>query len=117
MRKGKIFTHIGQVVNPDVCVLIADFFMRINSANWSIVSGLYDKKLILVFRNDGIRKNAGKLAKESFGLIGSAGGHESMARAEILLSDLKNVVDHKNDKKLLSWIVNMIEKKQGKSDC
>jgi nanoRNase/pAp phosphatase (c-di-AMP/oligoRNAs hydrolase) len=117
MPKGKIFTHIGQVVNPDVCVLIADFFMRINSANWSIVSGLYDKKLILVFRNDGIRKNAGKVAKESFGLIGSAGGHESMARAEIPLADLKNVVDHKDDTKLLSWIVNMIEKKQGKSDC
>jgi nanoRNase/pAp phosphatase (c-di-AMP/oligoRNAs hydrolase) len=113
MRKGKVFAHIGQVVNPDVCVLIADFFMRINSANWSIVSGVYDKTLVLVIRNDGIRRNAGKLVKESFGLIGSAGGHESMARAEIPLANLKHIVDHNDDQKLLSWIVNMIKKKAG----
>ena len=114
MRKGRVFAHLGQVMNPDVCVLIADFFMRINSVNWSIVSGLCDKTLVLVLRNDGIRENAGKVAKESFGLIGPAGGHESMARAEIPLADLKHVVDHKDDKKLLNWIVNMIEKKIGK---
>ena len=73
MRKGRVFAHLGQVMNPDVCVLIADFFMRINSVNWSIVSGLCDKTLVLVLRNDGIRENAGKVAKESFGLIGPAG--------------------------------------------
>jgi len=114
MRKGRIFAHLGPVVNPDVCVLIADFFMRINSVNWSIVSGLCNKTLVLVFRNDGLRKNAGKVAKETFGLFGSAGGHKSMARAEIPLADLKHVVDHKDDKKLLSWIINMIEKRAGK---
>ncbi len=111
MRKGRVFAHLGQVVNPDVCVLIADFFMRINSASWSIVSGLCNKTLVLVFRNDGLRKNAGKVAKESFGLIGSAGGHKSMARAEIPLADLKDFVDYKDDKKLLRWIINKIEKR------
>jgi len=111
MRKGKIFAHLGPVVNPDVCVLIADFFMKINSANWSIVSGLYNKKLVLVFRNDGLRKDAGKVAKLSFG---SGGGHKSMARAEIPFTDLKEVVDYKDDKKLLRWIINKIEKKAGK---
>ena len=111
MRKGKIFAHLGPVVNPDVCVLIADFFMKINSVNWSIVSGLYDKKLVLVFRNDGLRKDAGKVAKLSFG---SGGGHKSMARAEIPFADLKEVVDYKDDKKLLRWIINKVEKKAGK---
>ncbi len=111
MRKGKIFAHLGTVVNPDVCVLIADFFMKINSANWSIVSGLYNKKLVLVFRNDGLRKDAGKVAKLSFG---SGGGHKSMARAEIPFTDLKEVVDYKDEKKLLRWIINKIEKKAGK---
>jgi len=114
MRKGKIFAHLGPVVNPDICVLIADFFMKINSVNWSIVSGLYNKKLVLVFRNDGLRKHAGKVAKQIFGQIGSAGGHKSMARAEIPFADLNEVVDYKDDKKLLRWIINKIEKKAGK---
>jgi nanoRNase/pAp phosphatase (c-di-AMP/oligoRNAs hydrolase) len=114
IRKGHIFVYLGSVANPDICVIIADFFMKISSVNWSIVSGLYSKKLIIVFRNDGLRKDAGKLAKLSFGQIGSAGGHKSMARAEIPVEALKEVVNYTNDKKLLRWIINKIEKKPGK---
>ncbi|MBW2220566.1 MAG: DHH family phosphoesterase, partial [Deltaproteobacteria bacterium] len=43
MRKGKLFSHIGMVDNPDICVNIADFFMRVESVQWSIVSGLYNE--------------------------------------------------------------------------
>jgi nanoRNase/pAp phosphatase (c-di-AMP/oligoRNAs hydrolase) len=114
IRKRHVFAHIGPVVNPDVCVLIADFFMKINSVDWSIVSGVYDHKLVLVFRNDEMRKNAGKVAQESFGAIGSAGGHKGMARAEIPLKTLQDKVDFENDKKLLKWIINRVEKRARK---
>jgi len=114
VRKGHMFAYLGSVANPDICVIIADFFMKISSVNWSIVSGVYSKKLIVVFRNDGLRKDAGKVAKQSFGQIGSAGGHKSAARAEIPVEALKEVVDYKDDKKLLRWIINKIEKKAGK---
>jgi nanoRNase/pAp phosphatase (c-di-AMP/oligoRNAs hydrolase) len=113
MRKGRVFVHLGTVANPDVCVLIADFFMRVNSVTWSIISGVYEKKLIVIFRNDGIRRDAGKVAQKSFGLFGSAGGHKSMARAEMPVADLKEHTDYKDDKKLLRWIINRIEKKAG----
>ena len=113
-RKGRIFVHIGQVINPDICVLLADFFMRINSVKWSIVSGVCDNLLVVIFRNDGLRKDAGHVAKESFGHIGSAGGHKSMARAEIPVSVLKGHPDMKNDKMVLKWIISQIEKKAGK---
>lgn len=114
IRKGRAFSHVGPVVNPDVCVLLADFFMKISSVDWSIVSGLYANKLVLIFRNDGLRKDAGKVAKESFGSIGSAGGHKSAARAEIPLEALKDEVDYENNKKLLIWIINRVEKRAGK---
>ncbi|MBT8330792.1 MAG: DHH family phosphoesterase [Deltaproteobacteria bacterium] len=104
-RKGKVYVHLGNVVNPDVCVLVADFFMRVNTVTWSIVSGICEKKLTIIFRNDGIRKNAGKVAKEGFGMLGNAGGHKNMARAEIVLGKLKDHVDIKDEKKLLSWII------------
>jgi len=105
-RKGKVYIHLGNVVNPDICVLIADFFMRVNTVTWSIVSGICDKKLTIIFRNDGIRKNAGKVAKEGFGKLGNAGGHKNMARAEIALNELKEQVDARDDNRLLSWIIN-----------
>lgn len=111
IRKGKVFVHLGSVVNPDVCVLIADFFMRVNSVQWSIVSGVYENKLIVIFRNDGIRKNAGTVAQKAFDVIGSAGGHKSMARAEIPLIQLKGQTDYKDEKKMLRWIIAQVERK------
>jgi nanoRNase/pAp phosphatase (c-di-AMP/oligoRNAs hydrolase) len=114
VRKGRMFAHLGTVVNPDVCVLVADFFMKVSTVNWSIVSGVSNKKLILILRNDGLRKDAGKVARQSFGAVGSAGGHKSMARAEIPLAELKAIVDPKDNKKLLTWMMHKIEKRAGK---
>lgn len=113
-RRNKVYVHLGPMVSPDVCVIIADFFMKVNSIRWSIISGICNKKLIVVFRNDGLRKNAGEVAKQSFGSIGSAGGHKSMARAEIPVADLEKHVKYKDDKILLRWIINQIEKRAGK---
>jgi len=111
MRKGRVYVSLGPVTNPDICVLIADFFLRVNSIKWSIVGGFHQKKLILIFRNDGIKKNAGKVAEQGFSEFGSAGGRKSMARAEVPLTELKNRVDYKDDKRLMRWVISRVEKK------
>jgi nanoRNase/pAp phosphatase (c-di-AMP/oligoRNAs hydrolase) len=112
LRKGRVFVHLGAVSNPDVCVIIADFFMRIHTISWSIVSGICDKKLVVIFRNDGARKNAGRVAQEGFGSFGSAGGHKTMARAEINLAEWKDAaVDFKDPRKVVKWIITRTEKR------
>jgi nanoRNase/pAp phosphatase (c-di-AMP/oligoRNAs hydrolase) len=112
LRKGRVFVHLGTVANPDVCVVIADFFMRIHTVTWSIISGIYDRKLVIIFRNDGARKNAGRVAQEAFGYFGSAGGHKSAARAEINLAESKEPgIDFKDPRKVLNWIITRTEKR------
>lgn len=108
---NRIFSHLGAVKNPDVIVMVADFFMRVHSIAWSVVSGICSQQLIVVFRNDGIRKDAGKLAKKAFGAYGSAGGHKTMARAEIQLINLEDVLDNKTNARVLNWIIKRVEKK------
>jgi nanoRNase/pAp phosphatase (c-di-AMP/oligoRNAs hydrolase) len=53
--------------------------------------------LIVIYRNAEFRRNAGKMAKEMFENVGSAGGHKSMARAEIpveqIIPNSKKVTD------------------------
>lgn len=109
--KGWIFANLGTVASPDVCVQIADFFLRVNDIYWSVVSGIQGGKLIIILRSDGYRRNAGKAAQKAFGDLGSAGGHKSMARAEIQLSQIKDSVDVQDDKKLQRWIIRQIRKK------
>jgi nanoRNase/pAp phosphatase (c-di-AMP/oligoRNAs hydrolase) len=87
-KKG-IYTHLGQVPSADLCVQIADFFMRVYGMSWSFVSGVYKGKLIVILRSDGYRKDAGRLAGRAFGSFGSAGGRRRAARAEIGLDSLR----------------------------
>lgn len=82
--KDMAYIHMGQVDHADTLVMIADFFMKFAEASWSIVSGMVDRKLIVIFRNAGLRGDAGKAAKRLLGeLDGVAGGHRAAARAEI----------------------------------
>jgi nanoRNase/pAp phosphatase (c-di-AMP/oligoRNAs hydrolase) len=83
-HKG-IYTHLGKVSSPDICVQIADFFTRVHRIGWIFVSGVYGDTLVIIIRIDGYRKNAGTLASQAFGDVGSAGGHPGAARAEIPL--------------------------------
>ena len=110
-RKGKMFAHLGRVPHPDVCVLIAEFFMRVETVTWSIISGLYEQKLVIILRNDGIRKDAGRVAQNSFGEFGSAGGHKTMARAELNLARVGEAVNSGNGRRITEWLVNRIEQR------
>ncbi|MDH4317231.1 MAG: DHH family phosphoesterase [Desulfobulbaceae bacterium] len=88
VSKGRAYVHIGRVSTPDILVIIADFFNHVDKFDWIIVSGLHGEKLVVIFRCDGYRKNAGKLAQCTFAQYGSAGGHKEAARAEVLLKNL-----------------------------
>lgn len=97
---GVLFSHLGPVPFFDVCVQVADFFIRLEKVSWALVTGVVGDALVVVFRNDGLKKDAGYLARSAFGGIGSAGGHKSMGRAEfkqdalpkgLLLSDNRGI--------------------------
>ncbi len=86
--KGRYYTHVGRVRSPDVLVIVADFLNHVGEIDWVFVSGIHGEKLVVIFRCDGYRKSAGKLADKIFGSLGSAGGHKGAARAEVPLKNL-----------------------------
>ncbi len=88
ISKNRIYAHLGKVGNPDILVVVADFFTHVHDIGWVIISGIYGEKLVVIFRCDGYRKDAGKLAQRLFGDVGSAGGHRQSARAEVPLKNL-----------------------------
>lgn len=93
LKKG-FYIFMDEVENPDILVVLADFFMRVHEITWTGVAGLYQDKVVLILRGDGYSRgmsNVGRLATEVFGDVGSAGGHMAMARAEIPLANLKDV--------------------------
>ncbi|WP_461209758.1 DHH family phosphoesterase [Desulfocurvus sp. DL9XJH121] len=81
-----IFAHLDHVESPDILVIIADLFLRVHGASWTVVSGVAGDKVVAIFRGDGLRRDMGKFAARCLGDVGSAGGHKGAARAEIPLS-------------------------------
>ncbi|MBN1842561.1 MAG: DHH family phosphoesterase [Deltaproteobacteria bacterium] len=110
VQKRRVHVHLGPVSNPDVCVSIADFFMKIHDIAWTVVSGTYQGRLVIIVRNDEIRKDAGRLLSNVFGHLGTAGGHKGMARTEIPLENLKGVVQYKDDKVISRWIARQLDR-------
>ncbi len=88
MSKQRMYAHVGKVPSPDILVLIADFLKQVHEATWVFVSGIHNDKLIVIFRCDGYKKNAGQLAEQIFGQMGRAGGHREAARAEVPLKKM-----------------------------
>ena len=91
--RGRRIGFLGNVESPDVCVQIADFYLRLIGTNYVVVAGIVDDKLIIIFRGDGYRQDCGAIAQRACGLIGQGGGHRSAARIEISLEVLKEKLD------------------------
>jgi len=111
---NRVFFHAGKISKPDELVMVADFFLTLAHVNWSIISGIYEKKLVIVFRNDGLRKGAGNTAREAFTKYGSAGGHKTMARAELDLNLIRKDIKSISKKSISDWIISIIDKTAGK---
>jgi nanoRNase/pAp phosphatase (c-di-AMP/oligoRNAs hydrolase) len=80
------------VDSPDVCVQVADFYLRIVNIYYVVIAGIIKDRLVIVFRGDGYRQDCGNIASKAFSKYGSAGGHRSAARVEIPLENLREVL-------------------------
>ena len=88
IRQNRIYAFLGEVATPDILVILADFFLKVGEIAWTIVGGIYEKRLVVIFRNNGLHKDANHLAVKAFGKMGQAGGHLATARAEVPLENL-----------------------------
>ena len=108
--KGVMFSHLGPVPFFDVCVQVADFFIRVENVSWAMVTGVVGDTLVIIFRNDGIKKDAGFLARAAFGGVGSAGGHKSMGRAEVRQDVLPNGLLLSNNRGVEEFVLSSLAK-------
>ncbi|MBI2899518.1 MAG: DHH family phosphoesterase [Planctomycetes bacterium] len=105
------FSYLGQVDNPDVGVYVADFFIKLSGISWVVVGVRTAEKLIVVFRTDGLRRHAGRIAESLFRDYGTAGGHRTMARAELQLDRVRAEVPEIADVAVERWLLSKLSLK------
>jgi nanoRNase/pAp phosphatase (c-di-AMP/oligoRNAs hydrolase) len=83
-----VLCPLGALDAPDSVAEIAERFISLEGARWSIAWGEYGNDLYYSLRTADRRANAGKLIREIIEARGgSAGGHGSMAGARLPLGD------------------------------
>jgi nanoRNase/pAp phosphatase (c-di-AMP/oligoRNAs hydrolase) len=87
------FVNLGRVERDDLIPQMADFSLSFEGIEWAFVSGVYDSNYVISVRNVGYVRAAGRVLREAFGRIGSAGGHASMAKAIIPLAQFQRTWD------------------------
>ncbi len=94
-HKNLAHTFLEKTDHADTLVILADFLLKIKTVNCCLAAGVCRGKLVIVFRAGGRRQDVGRLAAQAFARYGSAGGHKTMARAEIPLANLDpKIRDH-----------------------
>ena len=92
------FVHLGRVERDDLIPQIADFSLQFEGIEWACVSGVFGNSYIISVRNVGYVRSAGRIVKDAFASIGSAGGHSSMAKAILPMAKIAKVweIDPRN---------------------
>lgn len=111
VAKEVAFAYLGTIPNPDMCVHVADFFIKLTGISWAILACRSKERVTVVFRSDGFRKHAGKLAEQLFLDYGTAGGHRTMARAELELPRLVAELREPSDVAIEEWLLKRLASK------
>jgi nanoRNase/pAp phosphatase (c-di-AMP/oligoRNAs hydrolase) len=105
ISRDVVFAYLGTIPNPDMCVHVADFFIKLAGISWAAIACRTKNRVVVVFRSDGLRKHAGRMAEALFLEYGSAGGHRTMARAELDLARLQPELREPGDVAIEEWLI------------
>ncbi len=111
IEKNIFFANLGRIKHEYLIPKMADFGIQVQAMEWCVVFGIVsDTYLVISIRNVGYVRSAGKLIRDLFGDIGSAGGHRSAAKAVIPLSKVRKTLGKDTQDKIKKWLTKTISK-------
>lgn len=88
-----LLSNVGFIHDRDTLPQAADHLLKLEGISTVLVFGMTDDKIHLSSRSKDIRVNIGDIIGRAFGDIGSAGGHQRTAAAQIPLGIFMGVKD------------------------
>ncbi len=93
IKGSYLITNVGAVANRDAIPQAADYLLNLEGITTAIVIGLCEDAICISGRSKDIRVNIGDAFARAFGEIGSAGGHATMAAAQLPLGIFSGIKD------------------------
>lgn len=89
IKEGFLFANVGEVKNRELVAYAADFLLTREGVGTTVVYGVVGDNVYVSARTKDVSIHLGKVLREAFTEIGSAGGHAKMAGAAIPFSLFK----------------------------
>ncbi len=93
IKGSYLITNVGAVVNRDAIPQAADYLLNLEGITTAIVIGLCEDTICVSGRSKDIRVNIGDAFVHAFKEMGSAGGHATMAAAQLPLGIFSGIKD------------------------
>jgi len=93
IKGSYLITNVGEVANLDAIPQAADYLLNLEGISTVVVIGLVEDMICVSGRSKDIRVNIGDAFVRAFGDLGSAGGHASMAAAQVPLGIFSGIKD------------------------
>ena len=88
-----LISDVGFVHDRDTLPQAADYLLKLEGISTVLVFGIIEDRIVLSARSKDVRVNIGDAIQKAFGDIGSAGGHQKTAAAQIPLGVFSGVKD------------------------
>ncbi len=78
-----LISHLESIESLETPAVIADFLLRLDKVDWTMVSAVHDAKLIVSIRTSNSKISAADIARRLVRKVGEGGGHRAKAGAYI----------------------------------
>jgi len=105
IKGSYLITNVGTLRDRDALAQAADYLLNLEGVTTVLVYGIGEDQIYLSARSNDIRMNLGKSMQDAFGESGSAGGHATMAGAQIPLGVFSDTKDRQALMKISEEVV------------
>ncbi len=105
IKGSYLITNVGILRDRDALAQAADYLLNLEGITTVLVYGIGEDQIYLSARSNDIRLNLGKSMQDAFGETGSAGGHSTMAGAQIPLGVFSDARDRQALMKISEEVV------------
>lgn len=107
VRSAYLIANVGMITERDAVPQATDYLLNLEGVETVLVYGINGTEIHVSARSNDPRIQLGELLNELFGDVGSAGGHDNMAGAQIPLGLFGD--ESRNEEDLLSLAGSIIE--------
>jgi nanoRNase/pAp phosphatase (c-di-AMP/oligoRNAs hydrolase) len=109
VRSSYLIANVGRITERDAVPQATDYLLQLEGVETVLVFGINGRKIHVSARSKDPRVQLGELLEEIFGDVGSAGGHDGMAAAQLPLGIFGDVSEFEDD--LIRIADNLIEQR------